>query len=85
MISRYETGRRSPRLDTLQRLAEVVDLEVVVSFRPASPRHAIEPSDPGTSKVVLPDSMSTSDGETGRQDGDAIFTMRADVTAYREG
>ena len=36
MISRYETGRRSPRLDTLELLAGAVDLEVVVSFRPAS-------------------------------------------------
>ncbi len=35
-ISRYEIGRRSPKLDMLQPLAAAVDLEVVVSYRPAS-------------------------------------------------
>jgi transcriptional regulator with XRE-family HTH domain len=34
MISKYETGDRSRRLDTLQRLATAVELEVVVSYRP---------------------------------------------------
>ncbi len=36
MISRYETGRGSPKPDMLQPLAATVDLEAVVSYRPAS-------------------------------------------------
>lgn len=46
MISKYETGDRSPRLDTLQRLARAVELEVVVSFQSASLRATAESADP---------------------------------------
>lgn len=80
MISQYETGRRSPRLDILQRLAGAVDLEIVVSFQPVSPRAAAESADPGDRAVAPSDPTWTStDQDTINRGGDAVFTIRGDV------
>ncbi len=43
-ISRYETGRRSPTLKSLELLAEAVGLRVIVSFAPAETGDVNQPS-----------------------------------------
>ncbi len=45
-ISRYETGRKSPTLRTLDRLAAAVGLRVVVSFAPAESQALTPGEDP---------------------------------------
>ena len=81
MISRYETGRRSPRLDTLERLAEAVDLEIVVSFQPASPRVDAQSVDPGDRSAAPSDpTWISSDQDTGYRGDDEVFTISGDVT-----
>ena len=81
MISQYETGRRSPRLDILQRLAGAVDLEVVVSFQPASPRVAAPSADSGDRSAAPPDpAWTSSDQDTGHRGGDEVFTISGDIT-----
>jgi transcriptional regulator with XRE-family HTH domain len=75
MISRYETGRRSPRLDTLQRLARAVELEVVVSFQSASPRATAESVDSGDRSAAPSDLTWTStDQDTHNPGGGVVFT-----------
>jgi transcriptional regulator with XRE-family HTH domain len=77
MISRYETGVTSPRMDILYRLAEAVDLEIVVALRPASPPEPVERADHDPRAVPL--SPTSSDLHTGGQAGDAVFTIRGDI------
>ena len=82
MISRYETGRRSPRLDTLQRLAEAVDLEIVVSFQTASPPIAPLSTDSGDRSATPSDpTWISSDQDTGHRGGDEVFTLSGDITS----
>ena len=81
MISRYETGRRSPRLDTLERLAEAVDLEIVVSIQPASPRVAAQSVDSGARSAAPSDpTWISSDQDTGYRSDDEVFTLSGDIT-----
>jgi len=80
MISRYETGRRSPRLDTLQRLAEAVDFEVVVSFRPARRTDVVESTAPGPKPAMDGVGVgSTANASTGDlHDASSVFDVAID-------
>ncbi len=80
MISRYETGVTSPRMDILYRLAEAVNLEIVVALRPASLSEPVERADPNTRAVPL--STTSSDLHTGGQGGGAVFTTRGDEVGF---
>jgi len=74
MISRFETGRASPRLDTLQRLAAAVGHEIVVSIRPLSPPQPVERVDPGASAALPAVRAPTSSAQdTENAGGVAVF------------
>lgn len=72
-ISRFETGRSSPTLVMLKRLAEATSVDVVVTVRPEPRDDALEPREMASAAAPLASPSSSSDLDTSTRGG-VVFT-----------